>query len=427
MAINDSVRKACMTKHREDAWGWVVVGASFVTMALLYGLWYSYSVFLVALLKEFGWSRSVTAGAFSMFALVHAGVGPFFGPIAERFGPRRVIFFGGCVLALGLLLAGQTSQPWHLYLAFGFIAAIGIGFSGYVPLVILVRGWFPTRVGTAVGIATAGISMGIAFLIPICQFLIDELGWRWALRVLAAAVVCWLLPAALWLLRECPAAATFRPPASKADRPSDPARHWTLPLALQSWRFWGLCAVLFTSNTAVTLFMVHQVVYLVDHGVPPMVAATVGGIVGLISIGGKAGWGYLMDRALRETVFSLACACFLLSIGGLVLAGIYPLSVVPYVYAVALGLGYSITAPFTPAVANALFGGPGFSTIFGSIHISLGFGTAAGAWAGGKIFDVTGSYAAAFWGALGLTCLSCVLLWAVAPRRPNPPPIRDER
>ena len=411
----------------ESHWGWVVVGASFVTMALLYGLWYSYSVFLVALLKEFGWSRSVTAGAFSMFALVHAAVGPFFGPIAERVGPRRVIFAGGCVLALGLLLAGQTSEPWHLYLAFGFIAAVGIGFSGYVPLVILVRGWFPTRIGTAVGAATAGISMGIALLIPICQFLIDELGWRWAFRVLAAAVVCWLVPATLWLLRECPAAETFRPAARRAERPAGPARTWTLSLALQSWRFWGLCLVLFTSNSAITLFMVHQVVYLVDHGVPPMVAATVGGIVGLISVVGKAGWGYLMDRTLRELVYTLACVSFILAIGGLILAGAYPLSVLPYVYAVVLGIGYAITAPFTPAVASSLFGGPGFSTIFGTIHLSLGFGTAAGAWAGGKIFDVTGSYTAAFWGAFSLTCVSCVLLWAVAPRRPNPPPIRDDQ
>lgn len=405
----------------ENRRGWVVVGAAFVTMALLYGLWYSYSVFLVALLREFGWSRSVTAGAFSMFALVHAAVGPFFGPVAERVGPRRVILAGGCVLSLGLLLAGQTSQPWHLYLAFGFIAAIGIGFSGYVPLVILVRGWFPTRIGTAVGISSAGISMGIALLIPICQLLIDELGWRWALRVLAAAVMCWLVPATIWLLRECPAAVAVRTPPSTPGR-SASAPCWTLRLALRSWRFWGLCLVLFTSNSAVTLFMVHQVVYLVDHGVPPMVAATVGGIVGLVSIVGKAGWGYLMDRTLRELVYTLACVSFLLSIGALIMAGMHPLSILPYVYAVVLGIGYAITAPFTPAAASALFGGPGFSTIFGTIHISLGFGTAAGAWAGGKIFDLTGSYAAAFWGALALVCFSCALLWAVAPRRPNPPP-----
>jgi MFS family permease len=152
----------------------------------------------------------------------------------------------------------------------------------------------------------------------------------------------------------------------------------------------------------------------------------VGGIVGLTSIAGKAGWGYLMDRTLRELVFTLASISVVLGIGALVLAGTYPLSVLPYVYAVVLGIGYAITAPFTPAVSSDLFGGAGFSTIFGSIHISLGFGTATGAWAGGKIFDLTGSYTAAFWGALGLICFSCVLLWIVAPRRPNPPPARND-
>jgi MFS family permease len=408
---------------RQNASGWVVVGASFVTMALLYGLWYSYSVFLVALLKEFGWSRAVTAGAFSVFALVHAWVGPFFGPVAERIGPRRAILAGGGILALGLALTAEISHPWQLYVSFGFVAAIGIGFSGYVPLIILIRGWFPTRIGTATGLATSGISMGIMILVPLCQLLIDHLGWRWALRLLGAAVVGWLVPATIWLLRENPAVRGATPFPSGAGTARSPrATHWTLRHALRSWRFWGLCLVLFTSNSAVTLFMVHQVAYLVDHGVPPMVAATVGGVVGLISIAGKAGWGYLMDRTLRELVYTLACVSLVLGIGALFLAGTYPLSVLPYVYAVVLGIGYAITAPFTPAVSSDLFGGPGFSTIFGSIHISLGFGTAAGAWAGGRIFDVTGSYVVAMWGALGLICFSCALLWIVAPRRPNPPP-----
>ena len=394
-------------------------------MALLYGIWYSYSVFLVALLKEFGWSRSVTAGAFSVFALVHAAVGPFFGPFAERVGPRRVIFIGGCVLALGLLLAAETSLPWHLYLAFGFIAAIGIGFSGYVPLIVLVRGWFPTRLGTAAGLATAGISVGITILVPVCQLLIDHFGWRWTLRLLGMAVVGWLLPATVWLLREHPGAGSAAGTQRDAPTPPSPrAAYWTLRQAVHSWRFWGLCLVLFTSNSAVTLFMVHQVAYLVDHGVPPMVAATVGGIVGLTSIAGKAGWGYLMDRTLRELVYTLASVSLVLCIGALALAGAYPLSILPYLFAVVLGLGYAITAPFTPAVSNDLFGGPGFSTIFGSIHISLGLGTAAGAWAGGEVFDLTGSYALAMWGALGLFCFSCALLWIVAPRRENPVPWR---
>jgi MFS family permease len=181
--------------------------------------------------------------------------------------------------------------------------------------------------------------------------------------------------------------------------------------------------VLFTSNTAITILMIHQVAYLVDHGVAAMLAATVAGLVGLSSAPGKMGWGYLLDRMRRETVYSLSSASFLVSLGLLVLSGSHPGSVLPYVYAVFLGVGYAVTAPLTPAVAGDLFRGPGFPTIFGAIHVSLGFGTAMGAWAGGAIYDATGGYTAALWVAVGLTLLSVGLLWGVGPRHPNPPPI----
>ena len=125
----------------------------------------------------------------------------------------------------------------------------------------------------------------------------------------------------------------------------------------------------------------------------------------------------------RETIYTASSACFLSSLGLLVLAGNNPLSPFPYLYAVFLGVGYAVTAPLTPAVCSDLFAGPGFPAIFGAVHVSLGIGTAMGAWAGGAIFDAAGSYAAALWVAAGLTLLSVALLWAVAPRRPNPPPV----
>lgn len=401
--------------------GWVVVGASFVTMTLLYGLWYSYSVFLVALLREFGWSRGLLAGAFSLFALIHGGVGPFFGDLARRLGARRVILAGAAIVSLGLVLAAQTTAWWHLYLAFGLVAAIGIGFSGYVPLVILIRGWFPERIGTASGLATSGISFGVFAVVPLCQFMIDTVGWRWALRILAALVIAWMLPATRWLLREAPRPADHRPASGDpAIRPD--GHHWTLSMALRSWKFWGLGLCLFTSNAAITLLMIHQVAYLVDHGVSPLLAATVAGLVGLVSTPGKMGWGWLMDRIPRETVYTLSSSAFLGSLGLLVLAGLAPASPLPYLFAVFLGIGYAVTAPLAPAVAGELFRGPGFPTIFGAVHVSLGIGTATGAWLGGVIFDVTGSYVAALWTAVGLTVVSVLLLWGVAPRHPNPPP-----
>jgi MFS family permease len=153
----------------------------------------------------------------------------------------------------------------------------------------------------------------------------------------------------------------------------------------------------------------------------------VGGVVGLASIVGKMGWGALSDRIGREPTYTLAFLCTLASIGTLVLAGRQPTSWLPYLYAVLIGVGYAVTAPVTPAAASDLFGGPGFSTIFGTLHAVLTAGGAFGAWLAGQIFDRTGSYTAALWVALGSAVLAPILMWIVAPRRPHPPPESTNR
>lgn len=85
-----------------------------LTLALSYGIWYAYGVFLVALLQEFGWSRSLLAGAFSLFAIVQGGVNPLLGMLCDRLSPPRLVAFGGCALALALCANSYISEPWQL-------------------------------------------------------------------------------------------------------------------------------------------------------------------------------------------------------------------------------------------------------------------------------------------------------------------------
>jgi len=265
---------------------WLILGTIFVNLAVIYGAWYAYSVFLVALLKEFGWSRSVVAGGFSIFVMFHGSLSPVIGSVAARTGPRRMILVGTCTLGAGLFLASQTTEWWHLYLAFGGVTAAGISMSGWLPSVLCVRGWFPSQVGTAVGIASAGIGVGISLLVPFTQYLIDWIGWRWAMRILAVLIVGWVLPATLWLIRDpdsLEAPTTARPRSA----PSESVGHWTLSLALRDGRYWALAAVFFTGNVVTQMLLVHQVAYLVDHGVSALAAATVVGVVGASSIIGK--------------------------------------------------------------------------------------------------------------------------------------------
>jgi MFS family permease len=413
----------------ESRRGWIVVGTTFMTLAVLYGAWYSYSVFLVALLREFGWKRSLIAGAFSVFVLVHGLCGPGAGWLLRVAGPRRPILAGACVMGLGLCLTAQTTEWWHLYLAFGGITAVGMSLAGWIPAVVLIRGWFPDRVGTMIGIASAGIGVGIFGLVPLAQFFIDWVGWRWAYRILAALIVGWVIPATLGLVRDPPPVEATHPPSESRVSPvaASERPHWTLATASRSWRFWGLAGNSFTGNFVTQMLMIHQVVYLVDHRVPALVAAAVGGASGLVSIVGKIGWGWLSDRTNREMAYGLAFVCVALSIGALVLAGMYPTSFLLYLYAVLIGLGYGVMAPVPPAAASDLFGGPGFSTIFGTLYVVTCLGLAIGTWSAGEIFDRTGSYAAALWLALVMAMLSPALLWIVAPRRPNPPPAQRHR
>jgi MFS family permease len=393
---------------------WTIVAATFVTLVLTYGVWYSYAVFLVALLREFGWSRSVTAGAFSVFMLAHGLLGPSTGGLIRRIGVRRVLRLGGWLFFTGLVLASATTRWWHLYLAFGGVTAAGMSFVGWVPAVVLIRGWFPARFGTAMGIASAGIGVGITAMVPLAQLLIDLVGWRWTFRVFGFAVIAWLLPATAWLIHDAP--------PTKAERGDAVAASWQLVTALRDRGFWALAAAFFTGTLVHQLLLVHQVAYLVDHGVSAMMAATVGGIVGFVSIAGKIGWGAVSDRIGRETSYALAFACTAVALGGIAMVARYPVAPLLYGYALAAGVGYGVLSPVQPAAASDLFAGPGFSTIYGALYVAVSAGGAFGAWVAGATHDALGSYSVALWIALLNTIASPLLLWVAAPRRPHPPP-----
>lgn len=371
----------------------------------------------MALLREFGWSRSLVAGAFSVFALVHGLSSAPIGWLADRRGPRRVVAAGGLVLVAGLLLDGAVTSPWQLYAAFGLVTSIGVAAAGWVPAVVLVQRWFPRRVGLALGITSAGIGMGIFLVVPLCQWLISAVGWRWAFRVVAGLAALWIVPTALLVLRDPPRPAAL--PESPAPRRAAAAGAGDITLrdALASGRFWLLAVAQVLGNFACQMLLVHQAAYLVDQGVATMMAASVVSVVGLASIVGKAGGGWFSDSFGRELTYSLGMLCVVTSVGVLGLVALGPSVLLVYAYGVLVGVGYSVTAPLMPAVISDLFRGPHFGAIFGALHLGNALGGSLGPWAAGRIFDATGSYRLAFIGAIAGAILGTLGLWIAGPRR----------
>ncbi|MGK2913018.1 MAG: MFS transporter [Porticoccaceae bacterium] len=400
--------------------GAIIVATLFCSLGILYGVWYSYSVFLVALVGHFGWSRSVTAGAMSVFILVHGSFGPIAGRLVERFGPRRLMLVGSLVMASGLALTSLVQQWWQLYITLGVISAIGLGACGWVPSVILAEKWFPTRVGTALGIVTAGIGVGIFGVVPLTNFLVETLDWRRAYQVLAVLVAVVIAPAALFILREPDVPPPAAAPTDDDQPVPPPAHYWTVHSALRSRAFRFAVLAFFTGGSLSQMLLMHQFAFMVDHGVAKTAGSVIVGVIGVASIPGKILWGTLSDRIGRELTYSFGLGCIFIAV--ICLAAVEMAPIMPLVFALLLGIGYAANAPIIPAAARDLFAGPQFPSIFGTLSMFASLGGATGSWLGGALYDVTGDYDVMLLVAGSLAICAPCMLWLAAPRRPQPPP-----
>lgn len=376
------------------------LGVIAVTLALAYGIWYAYSVLLVALLHEYGWSRSVLAGAFSVFTLVHGGINPLVGAACDRLRPLGLMAAGGAALGLALWADSYIASPWQLYLGFGAFTAVAVAAAGWVPALIQVQRDFPDRLGLALGIVSSGVGLGMLLVVPLTQLLIDAYGWRTAFRALGAICALWIVPSSLYLLRRPAVRRPALPPAAARARtspgPGQPAPASTLAEAMRGAPFWLMLAAFFFGNVCSQTLHVHQVAYLVDQGVATIVAASVVGVVGAASIVAKTGGGWLSDRVERELVYLAGIAIMVGAVAALAALADAPTRWAIYGYAVLLGLGYSVTASLIPAMVSDRFGGPHFGAIVGVGLMGSAAGSALGPWLAGYLFDRTGSYMPAF-------------------------------
>jgi MFS family permease len=363
-----------------------------LTLSLAYGVWYAYSVVLVALLREFGWSRSVLAGAFSAFTLVHGAVNPLVGMLCDRVRPLRLTTVGGVLLGLALWADSYIATPWQLYLGFGVFTAIAVAAAGWIPALVQVQRDFQDRLGLALGIVSSGVGVGMLLVVPFTQLRSDAYGWRTAFRVLAGVCVLWIVPSSLILMRLAPQ----RAPVARAATAPTLAHHVTLAQAIRGTPFWLMLAAFFFGNICSQTLHVHQVAYLVDRGVAAIVAASVVGVVGLSSIVGKTGGGWISDRVEREKVYVAGIGVMLAGMAVLASLGHAPPRGAIYLYGALLGLGYSVTASLIPAMVSDRFSGPHFGAIVGVGLLGSALGSAVGPWMAGLLFDRTGSYMQAF-------------------------------
>jgi MFS family permease len=370
-------------------YGWVVVAAAFTVMFVGFGCAYSFSAFLASLQQDFGASRGSVSLVFSLAGCLYFSLGIVSGPLADRWGSRRMAVAGMALTAMGLAFASMARSLTEVYVAYGLGVGLGVGCS-YVPVVGAVQRWFVKRRGFASGIAVSGIGVGTLVVPPVATLVIEQLGWRSAYLLLGGVAAVMGVGMAL-LIEDDPRHRGLGPDgdAMQAGAQSATPQVFSLKEAISSRRFIAIYIAFVISSFGLFVPFVHLAPYAIDHGIPEVSAVLLLGAIGVGSTAGRFFLGGVADRIGRQRAL-------LVMFSGMGLALVVWACSTAFwglaAFAFAYGLFYGAIVAILPALMMDYFGGRNVSGIIGALYTSVAFGTLIGPSAAGFAFDVSHSY-----------------------------------
>ena len=413
MADNHSLPLTSLRKPKLF-YGYIVLAASFLAMVIIHGIVNSFGVFFNPLQDYFQASRAAISAASSISFFVMGLTAILMGILAVRFGPRIVLSVGTAVFGLGFLLLSQVGSLWQVYLVF---AIIGIGFSpsDVVPLSIVVR-WFVKKRGMMSGIAKVGTGVGMTVVPVVASLLIARYEWRTAFAILGVLVLVTVIPLAQ-LLRRDPREMGLLPDGETqldANGQIPVETGLTLRQAMRTRQLWLVCgfyaALLFVAQSVMT----HIVPYAVDLNISKPVAATIVATIGGSSIIGRLVMGFSSDRIGRKRGILI---CFLILVTALAWLQVSNQLWMLYLFAAIYGFNHGgFFAQVSPLLAW-LFGTRSQGTLLGIVIFSGTFFGGVSPIITGRIFDVTGSYQAAFLMLLLSAVVGLILITLLKPIR----------
>jgi len=395
-------------------YGWFVVLVAWFIMVIVDGTFYSFGVFFEPVLTEFGWTRAMTSGAFSLCAILIGLISIITGRLNDRFGPRIVLSACGFFLGLGYLLMSQISAIWQLYLFYGVMIAIGMS-AGIVPLLSTVARWFVKRRGTMTGIVLTGVGIGTIIVPPLASRLISIYGWHTSYIIVGGIALVLIISAAQFLKRD-PGQIGQLPYGvlhPEEQRLNLNAKEFSLKEAIRTMQFWIICMLSFCFLFCVFTVMVHSDAHAVKLGVSAVAAANTLAVIGGASIIGRLAMGAFADRVGGKWAIII---CFTLFAAGFLWLAVSEEVWVLYPFAAIFGFAYGgLTALFSPMIAE-LFGLGSHGVIFGTAFFCGHIGGASGPLIAGHIFDITGSYQIAFLICVAVGILGIILASLLKPR-----------
>lgn len=373
-------------------------------VSLAIGIRHGFGLFNLPVTQANGWGRETFALAIALQNLVWGMSQPIFGGLADRFGGYRVMALGGVLYTLGLLGSGLSTSSFGFVMSTGVVIGLALACTTYsVVYGVIGRNCPPEKRVWAMGIAAAMGSFGQFFMIPVEQELLTQFGIQNALFILAI-ITSFMLPLSL-ILRE----KNYQP----AQTGSDQTIVHAIKEAFGQRSFQLLVFGFFVCGFQIVFIGAHLAPYLKDMSVTysdvgrPEVATIALALVGLFNIFGTYYAGKLGQKLPKHLLLVFIYAARAIVIAAFILLPLSPFTV--YLFAACMGFLWLSTVPLTNGIVAHIFGVKYLSMLSGFAFFSHQIGSFMGAYLGGYLFDLTGSYNIVWFIAIGLSIVAALV------------------
>ena len=377
-------------------YGWWLVGvAAFLLTLMSLTVFQGLGTILVALERQFGWSRTALSGAFSLARVEGAILGPVEGFLVDRVGTRKMVLIGYVLMGLGFIWLWQVKTLWEFYASF-MIVSLGSGLGGWLAIIAMVNNWFTRQRTFAMASAMSGIHFG-GLLVPLLAIGIETFEFRGAATIIGVFLLIVVGPAAK-VIRNHPEDIGLQPDGdperlSESVPTEDEEPDFTAGQALRTPVFWILTIMQVASSVAIVTLALHLVPKLTDMGMTLSGAGTVVLTYTIVALPSQFLSGYFADRLPKTLMIAIFLAIQGIAITIIAFADTVLLA---YIFALLYGIGFGGRNPLTTAIRGEYFGRKAFATIMGISQFPMNIGMIGAPLFAGYMFDTTNSYVIPF-------------------------------
>jgi MFS family permease len=397
---------------------WRIVAALAISQTVGYGvLAYAFSVLLTPMQQSLHTGPATITGALTVSLLAAAAMAVPLGRWLDRHGGRALMTLGSVTATLLVVAWSQAhtvAQLYAVWIGIGVVSAAVLYEAAFAVVVT----WFNARQRASALLAVTVVAgFASSIFLPLTGALVEAYGWRTALLVLAAVHGAITVPLHLLVRRPAGPTKTGRTSAGAPHAPP-PDRRASVAGVLRDRGYWLLAAVFVTQAAAVSVVTVHLVAYLRDLGHRATFAATIAGLLGILSVTGRLATTGAQRRYHPTTV--VAAVFVIQGAGALVLARFGSTTGGAVTGVLAFGIGFGVATIARPALLADRYGTTGYATIAGVLTVPLTIVKATAPLAASLVRAHTGSYTPVA-GAVAAACLLAAAGLAILRRQPPPP------